>query len=184
MSLATKFLIVPASVQLTPVISAVIQGMDAYFEKANLKAIVTSGLRDAEDQLRIIRQYLVSKGLSSRYPNAMSCGLNDKDATGNYEWQMAWSHLLNSGVIINPPTKATVLMDYVKAGRNLKGKSIPASSHFRGTAFDIGGGSNGVKEEAAVVAKAFSEGLPGLVSYLVERENNAIHCNCAPIRLA
>lgn len=180
----SKFLVVPASVVLTPVIAPVIEALDKYFEEANLKAVVTSGLRNSQDQLRIIRQYLVSKGLSEKYPEAMSCELQDKGPDGHFKWQMAWSNLLNIGVIINPPVQARVLMDYVKAGRNLKGSNIPASSHFRGTAFDIGGSHNSIQDEAAVVARAHADGIPGLVSYLPERENNAIHCNCKPIQRA
>lgn len=180
----SKFLVVPASVVLTPVIAPVIEALDKYFEEANLKAVVTSGLRDSQDQLRIIRQYLVAKGLSEKYPDAMSCAVQDKAPDGNFKWQMAWSNLLNIGVIINPPVRARVLMDYMRTGRNLKGSTIPASSHFLGTAFDIGGSGNGIKDEAAVVAKAFAAGISGLVSFLSERENNAIHCNCKPIQRA
>lgn len=176
-----KFLVIQASVVLTPVIAPVIESLDRYFEKANLKAVVTSGLRDKTDQLRVIRQYLTKKGLAEKYPDAMTCALADVYTDGTFKWQMAWSNLLHVGVIINPPVTAKCLMDYMKNGRNLKGATIPPTAHARGTAFDIGGSGNGVADEAAVIQKAMDDKLPGLVSFLVERENNAIHCNCRTV---
>lgn len=176
-----KFLVIQANVVLTPTIEPVIRALDPYFEAANLKAVVTSGLRDGADQLRIIRQYLTKKGLAEKYPQAMTCQLNDKHPADQYAWQMAWSNLLHAGVIINPPLRARCLMDYFKNGKNLKGVMFPPTSHARGTAFNIGGGGNGVSDEAVVVQKALDAKLPGLASFVIERENNAIHCNCVPI---
>lgn len=177
-----KFLIVQAQVVLTPIIEPVITALDRYFEAANHKAMVTSGKRDPEDQLRIIRNYLTKKGLAEKYPEAMTCGLQDKDTAGNYLWQMAWSNLLNVGIIINPPLRAKCLMDYTgKSGKNLKGVSLYPSVHFQGTAFDIGGAGNGIADEAAIVQKALDDKMAGLASTLVERENNCLHCNCVMI---
>src|SRR6476659_3823814 len=93
---------------------------------------LTSGVRDAADQIRIIRKYLVKKGLNKTYPEAMVCGIDDKDAVGNYVWQVAWSNLLNLGVIVNPPRAAVVLMDYIRGGGNKKGQTMQRSTHMRG----------------------------------------------------
>jgi hypothetical protein len=169
-----KFLIVQANVVLTAIIEPVIAGLDPYFEKANLKAVVTSGLRDSNAQLHVIRNYMVKKGLDKKYPDAMTCSVDAKLSNGEYVWQMAWSNLLNIGVIINPAYNATCLMDY----KDKKGKIIHQTPHARGTAFNIGGGGNGVDDEAAVVQTALNDHLPGLRDFLKERENNAIHCNC------
>lgn len=171
-----KFLIVQASVVLTPSIEPVIIALDPYFEAANLKAVVTSGLRDAAGQLAVIRQYLVKRGLSEKYPAAMTCKVEDTNA-----WQLAWSNLLHVGVIINPPVDAKCLMDTTFDKRNRKGQLIHQTPHASGTAFNIGGGGNGIADELAVVQKAFNEKIPGLVSFLAERENNALHCNCKKI---
>lgn len=168
-----KFLIVQSTVILTPIIEPVIIALDAYFERANLKALVTSGLRDANDQLRVIRGYLTKKGLAEKYESAMTCAVDAKE-NGEYVWQKAWSNLLNIGVIINPPYDAVCLMDY----KNKKGQIIHQTPHARGTAFNIGGGGNGVDDEAKVIQTALDDNLKGLVSFLKERENNAIHCNC------
>lgn len=177
-----KFLIIQATVVLTPTIEPVIHALDPYFERAGLKAVVTSGKRDPEDQLRIIRNYLTKKGLAEKYPAAMTCALTDKDPAGLYIWQMAWSNLLNVGIIINPPAAARCLMDYFnKAGKNLKGATLQPSVHFKGTAFDIGGAGNGIADEAAVVQQALDDKLPGLASIVVERENNCLHQNCVAI---
>lgn len=171
-----KWLIVNKGVILTPIIEPVITSLDKYFEEAKLKASVTSGLRDAKAQLEVIRHYLIRKGLDKKYPHAMVCQVDDF-GLNEYAWQMAWSNLLNIGVIINPPIRAKVLMNYIKDGINKNGQYINQTPHAAGTAFNIGGGGNGVQDEAKVITKALENKLPGLVSFLIERENNAIHCN-------
>jgi len=174
-----KWLIVQDSVVLTPVIEPVIVALDKYFEEANHKAYVTSGLRDSKDQLRIIKGYLVRKGLDKKYPEAMSCDVNDKLPNGDYVWQMAWSNLLNINVIINPPLPATVLMNYIRGTVNRKGKVIGSSPHAPGLALDIGGGGNGINDELAIILKAMKDKkIPGLRGYLAERENNCLHVDC------
>lgn len=168
-----KWLTVGANVKLTPIIEPVIVGLEKYFEAAKLRAVVTSGLRDAIDQLRVIRSYMVRKGLDKKYPHAMLCKVDDM-INNEYAWQMAWSHLLNLGVIINPPLAARTLMPY----KGKTGVMINQTPHARGTAFNIGGGGNGVGDEAVVVAKALKDKLPGMKDFIIERENNALHVNC------
>lgn len=177
-----KFLIVQAKVVLTPIIDQAIVNMDSYFERYKMKGIVTSGLRDAEDQLRVIRSYLTSKGIAGKYPDAMNCKAVDKLPSGLYVWQMAWSNLLNIGVIINPPYVAKVLMDYIRNGVNRKGATINQTPHASGISYNIGGGANGITDEAKPVKAAMDEKMPGLLNYLLERENNAIHCNCYAVK--
>lgn len=180
-SLNNKFLKVGSNVILTPIIDAVITKLDSYFEKC--PATVTSGLRDAERQLKVIGSYLKSKGLISKYPDFDKWKPTDLDPNnkGQYIWQVAWSNLLNIGLIINPPLQAKCLSDYYRNGKNLKGTIINQTPHARGTAFNIGGSSNGPSDEAQCLEKAVIEKVPGLVSYLLERENNAIHVNCRKI---
>jgi len=180
-TIQNKWLTVSPNVKLTPSITPVIIKLDKYFEEAKLKAIVTSGLRDANDQLRVIRQYLVLKGLDKKYPHAMAGNVDDF-ANDEYIWQMAWSNLLNIGVIINPPLKARCLMDYKnKNGVNLKGYEFRQTPHASGTAFNIGGGGNGISDELVVIEKAAKDKTIGIVSFLAERENNALHINCKKI---
>lgn len=177
-----KFLTINPGVILTPIIEPVIYLLDPYFEKANLKAVVTSGLRDAYKQLEVIRQYLKMKGLDTKYPDAMVCKPQEEVA-GVYKWQMAWSNLLNVGVIINPPLAATCLMDSLRPnGTNRKGTLINQTPHARGTAFNIGAGANGVADETIVLQKALNDKLPGLAGFLAERENNALHCDCYKVK--
>lgn len=176
-ALNNKWLIVLPNVKLTPIIEPVIIALDKYFEAAKLKANVTSGLRDANDQLRVIRNYLTKKGLDKKYPLAMTCKVTDETKPGEYDWQMAWSNLLNIGVIINPPIAAKCLMMY--KGRT--GQLIQQTPHAKGIAFNIGGGGNSVVDEMVVMNKAVTDKLPGIVNILAERENNAIHTNCKKI---
>lgn len=177
-----KYLRVLDNVVLTPVITPVILALDKYFEVAKLPALVTSGLRNPSDQLRIIRNYLTSKGLASKYPDAMTGNLDGTiilDGKTIFSWQMGWSALLNAGVIINPPRKAATLLDYNRNGVIIpKGHVINGSPHFTGKAFDIGGGINGIADEQAVIAKALADKLPGLLDTLPERENNCSHIDC------
>lgn len=174
-----KFLTVLPAVVLTPVIDPVIVSLDKYFEEAKIKATVTSGYRTPDHQLEIIRQYLTSKGLSKNYPAMVNWKVQSKEQDSTYVWQMGWSNLLNIGVIINPPIAAKVLMNYIHpvSKKNLKGIIINGSSHSLGTAFNIGG----ITAEP-IIQKAIAAKLAGLASYIKERENNALHLNCTPIK--
>lgn len=176
-----KYLKVNPSVVLTPIIEPVIIELNNHFELEGVTSVVTSGLRTAEDQLRIIRDYLKQKQLNVKYPEAMSGAAEEKFVWENqevYKWQPGWSALLNAGIIINPPVRAICLMNYINAqGINRKGQYINPSPHFNGTAFDIGGGQNGLNDELAVVLKAKGK-IKGLVGYVIERNNNCLHIDC------
>lgn len=178
-ALRNKFLIVRSNVVLTEHIDEVIFTLDPYFEKANLKAYVTSGLRDALAQLRIIRNGITKYKLANKYPETFE-DINKKivfEGKEVYGWQPGWSKLLNLGYVVNPPFPAEALMNYFRPGstENSKGRMIQASPHYRGTAFDIGGGANGINDELAVLQGAT---VPGMKGFLVERTNNAIHVDC------
>ncbi len=171
---ANKFLTVAQGVILTKSITPVIIALEPYFVKANVHAIVTSGLRDAEKQLQVIREYLHLKGLDHTYPDTMACKATDQEL-GVFKWQMAWSNLLHVGVIINPPIAAKCLMDSFRPnGTNRKGTIINQTPHARGTAFNIGG-----IVAVPVLDQALKDKVHGFIDYLTERENNATHCDCA-----
>lgn len=162
---SNRYLIVPPSVVLNEALDNVLYDIDCDFREHPER--VTSGVRTSEDQLRIIRRYLQVKGLDEKYPEAMVTGLQDRDGD-YYVWQKAWSHLLNLGVIINPPLPAVALMDYVRGGLNKKGMLIGMSPHTRGTAFDLSG------TDSITIVQGLK--LKGKIKgYLLERENNAIH---------
>jgi len=166
-SASNKYLTVGSNVVLNDALDKKIAEIDIYWQ--GRKEMVTSGVRDAYDQIRIIRKYLTSKGLSSKYPEAMMGDVKDVDPeTGLYKWQMGWSALLNIGVIVNPPFTAVVLMDYLRNGKNKKGQAIRQSPHTRGTAFDLSG-----LDSAGIVKKLLDDGK--IRGYLIERENSCIH---------
>lgn len=180
-----RFLKVNKSVILTPVIEPVIIALDLYFQEEGKTAYVTSGLRNPITQLSIIRGYLAKTNMDKMFPFAMCCDLNDKaqfETKAVYAWQHAWSALLSKGIIINPPIAAEVLLDYVRDGKNKKGQIIQPSPHFKGTAFDIGGSVDGIDgkvvSELNIIQKALNNKLPGLKSFLPERNNNCVHCDC------
>jgi hypothetical protein len=179
-----KFLLIRDNVILTDHITPVISALDEYFEKANLKAWVTSGFRSAADQLHIIRRELNRRDLSQYYQEVFDDIGKKIQYEGEevYTWQPAWSKLLSLGFIVNPPYPAKVLMDYYRPGsnENKRGQIIGDSPHSRGTAFDISGGPDGVTNEAKVIESAKGK-VKGLKGYLIERNNNAIHVDCQQI---
>lgn len=162
-----KNLIVPEKVVLNPTLNSVLVAIDKYWPPKG--ETVTSGVRVPEDSLRIIRTYLKSKNLAKDYPEAMTC-LIDEMKDGQYVWQMAWSNLLSIGVIINPPLAAKCLMDYHRNGVNKKGQLIGQSPHTRGTAFDLSG-----TDSLTIVKRLVEDKM--IRGYLLERENNCIHCD-------
>lgn len=167
-----KWLIVMPTVVLTDVIDPVIFSLDAYFASAGYRSRVTSGLRTPLGQLRIIQNYCRQRGVDKEFPEIDTAIPEDRTS-----WQGAWSRLLNTGIIINPPSDAEVLFDYVRNGVNKKGQIIHGSPHFRGTAFDIGGGADGIIHEQELVSDAMRY-IPQIKGTLPERENNALHVDC------
>lgn len=173
-----KFLIVQKGVVLNDALDEVIAGLDKPFEDANHIAYVTSGIRTAEDQLRIIKGYISRKNIEDEFIGDATV---DKKVVWEgkeiYSWQLSWGKLLNHGVIINPPLRAELLLDYVnKAGKNRKGDYFNPSVHFLGKAFDIGGGANSVEDEKQIVVGAIKSGnCLAIKDFVVERENNCLH---------
>lgn len=170
------------NVVLTPIIEPVIISLDAYFKKAGVASMVTSGLRDANDQLRILRTYIRKSNLEKQFPELATCSVTDMVGV-HYVWQMAWSTLLSKGIIISPPLAAKCLLHTTFDKRDRFGQLIPQTPHARGTAFDIGGGPDGIAIESKIVMDAWKVGkIPGLVNVLLEHNNNAIHCDCIKVK--
>lgn len=177
------YLTIASDAKRTPQTDPVIAYLDSKFAMLGIRAIVTSILRTPEQQLKIIRDYCIKRGVTTEYKeilqnrfftDTIKLGSSYEDV---YFWQPAWSKLLNIGVIINPPLAAKCLYDYVSRGVNKKGTTISASTHFFGKAFDIGGGPKGVEEKLKVIKTSTDDPASGIKSFLVERENNAIHIN-------
>jgi len=177
-----KWLILKPNVILTEHIDPVIHALDEYFEAANLKAYVTSGLRNSEDQLRIIRTELTRRGLAGEYQDAFEPISNKIQYEGEevYSWQPSWSKLLSLGFVCNPPYSAKCLMDYFRPGSisNSKGRVIGQSPHTSGRAFDIGGGPDGLGNELRVMESAMGK-VKGLKGFLLERNQNCLHIDTA-----
>lgn len=173
-----KFLIVKSGVKMTDEAEPTICALDKCFEEAGKKGLVTSVLRDSDDQLEIVRMYLKNKGLKDKYSDAFTKGLHDKVSSDHgeiYSWQLGWSNLLNIGVIINPPLEAICLLDYIRDGVNKKWKLIHMTPHVTRRCVDIGGRENGVMDELAIVKKAMVDKKIFIRGYLLERENNCLH---------
>lgn len=187
-----KYLVLNPGVVTTPIVEPVIVALDQYFQAAGMRAKVTRALDDARGQLRTIKKYLTRNALDKVFPEAMLC-TNPADKIGQYYvWQLAWSSLLNIGVIINPPLDAVCLMDYYGTtgkGSNRKGKLISHTPHMNPVStgkgcFDIGGATgedSTIKDELEIVMKAFKKGIAGLINILPEHNNNCIHCDCIKV---
>jgi len=179
-----KFLLIKQSVVLTEHIDPVIFALDEHFKQANLIAYVTSGLRDSESQLRIIKTEITRRGLAKDYQDVWEPLTYKIMYEGNevYGWQPAWSKLLNLGFVVNPPLPARCLMDYYRPGstENKKGFIIGASPHTTGTAFDIGGNIDGIANETKVIKGAIGN-VKGLKGCLPERNQNCLHVDVVPI---
>lgn len=152
---------------LTDELDSILFSIDKYWPEKS--EIVTSGVRIPDDSLRIIRQYMRSKGLDRKYPEAMTCDILDKVGS-EYVWQKGWSALLNSGVIVNPPFEAVCLMDYFRNGINKKGNLIGQSPHVKKKAFDLSG-----TDSLTIVKRLVEDKM--IRGYLLERENNCLHCD-------
>lgn len=198
-SLQNKWLVVREGVILTDVIDPVILQLDPFFEQAQLKAFVTSGLRDAQHQLGIILNLADKNSLNEElfYNGLIGSPIDFKvkwssaPLQNTYWWQPIWSALLNRGVIVNPPLAAETLMDYYRkdelTGKLVLYKSagylIQPSPHFNGTAFDVGGGNDkDISNELAVIREATKDGgIKGFKGLVVERNNNCVHVDAERI---
>lgn len=170
--MSAKWLSIAEGVQLTAPIEAVINKLEGYFEIQNLRAVVTSGLRTREDQLRIIVEAAQKRGMS---PTFGQLDYDKKFDNGRYVWQEVWSELLRQGFIVNPPHPAECLFDYIRGNENRKGRVIGMSPHYFGRAFDIGGTA---AENVIKYALTHNPDI-GIRGFLVERANNAVHVDVA-----
>lgn len=177
-------------VTLTNIIDPVIAALDTWFGAVQHPAWVSSGKRDENDQLRIIKNLALENQLGTEYDFIASMTLDSVREWGGQrvpEWAIVWSKLLNIGVIVNPPRRQKTLMDYNRIDESTgkltlykpPGYEIGASGHFTGQDFDIAGAENGISDEVSIVEAAMkSSTIPGLKSYVLERKNNCVHCHC------
>jgi peptidoglycan hydrolase-like protein with peptidoglycan-binding domain len=158
-SLGTRFISIASRALVTPPIEAAVKALDAHFERAGLNVALTSALRPPQDQLRLIRQQALERGLDRLYPSITTATVENVDS-----WLDAWDDLLHrQRYVINPP---------VAAVSRITGKTYSASPHTTGLAFDLSGAD--LDRIAAVVAGYCREG--GAVrQILIERRNNAVH---------
>ena len=174
-------------VKSTPEIDDVLSALEPFAAEAGVKMIITSGLRDPQDQLRVIAGYATDQGVSfpefDAYDPHKKIRLADEQEV--YAWQRTWSRLLFLGIIINPPLAAVCLEDYVRpTGENMKGKLLQGSVHGEGKAFDeqadgdLQDQVDEVPKKVAVLAKAKAAGVK-IKGWKIERKNNAIHVDCA-----
>jgi hypothetical protein len=186
-----KWLIVNSGVILTKSIETPIISLEEWFRQFKCRSYVTSGLRDANAQFRIIQSEAIKRGISNECPEIIGASLESKTMNGTRiipAWLPARSRLLTIGFLVNPPKDAVCMFDYKhpKKGIIKAGSLIHHSPHFDGTSFDIGGRGESqdktIQDELEILKLAFDSGsISGLISYTIERDNNALHCDCKKI---
>lgn len=175
-----KWLKVLENVVLTPTLEECICLLDPWFEKHELEAWVTSGVRTYDHQLKVIRERAIACGLGKEHPDLDHVDLNVPimfDGKLIPTWQLIWSECLTRGQMVNPPTPTACLFPYTKPNgdKRAAGNVIPTSPHQRERAFDIGGGKS-LDSVAIVVSEAFiSKTISNMSGYLKEPAQNCMH---------
>lgn len=163
---ALSFIAIRSGVKLTPETEKAVRALDGHFRRANLQVTLTSGYRSPEDQLRIIRDQAIKRGINRQYPSIETATVDNVES-----WLGAWDELLNRhGYIVNPPRDAS---------SRITGKRYQPSPHTRGVAFDLSGSD--LDRIAAVVRDYCRQGGP-ISQILIERTNNAVHVGVGPVR--
>jgi len=159
----TKFSIATRpAVKTTYSLERVVYDLEPYFQKEGLQVQQTSGYRSPEYQLELIKRKAIEYGLDKKYPSIRTATVADVES-----WRGAWDELLNKhGYIINPP---------VPTESRLAGRTILASTHSSGKAFDLSTYKRtDLARIAAVVQRYKQDGGP-IKQILIERKNNAVH---------
>jgi hypothetical protein len=145
---------------LTPQIEAAVRALDAEFRNDGLKVTLTSALRTPQDQLRLIREQAVKRGLDRLYPSILNATVDNVES-----WIDAWDDLLHrQKYVINPPVDA--------CSRIVPGKCYGPSPHSSGLAFDLSGAD---LDRVAEVVRGYCQRGGPLRQILIERKNNAVH---------
>ncbi len=180
--LKNKFLILKKGCIRSEATDEVIVALDTFFKLKKLKSFVTRIVATPEDQLKLIKDFLIREKLAQKYPAAMKSKPEDKISNklpSPYVWQKAWSNLLHIGILINPPLKAEVLMNYIRDGKNKRGEIINPSYHETGLAFDIGGQYKGVEiinKVAEIIDNVKNKHHEiGIRDFVIEHKNNCVH---------
>lgn len=161
-----EFITIRSGVKLTPEVERVVRELDAEFRAANLRVTLTSGLRTPDDQLRIIRNEAIKRGVHLKYPAIQTATVDDVES-----WLGAWDELLNRiGFIVNPPRDAR---------SRITGKSYRPSPHTRGEAFDLSGAD---LNQIANVVRGYCRRGGTISQILLEPKNNAVHVGVGPNR--
>jgi peptidoglycan hydrolase-like protein with peptidoglycan-binding domain len=153
------FITIESDVIMNPELDRVVRELEAYFRNANLKVTLTSAIRTAEEQLRIIKNAAIKYGLDQKYPSINTATVNDVQS-----WVKTWDELLQvKTYIVMPPKPVTSI---------ITGKRYDISPHMKGQAFDLSGAD---LDRIASVAQTYCQQGGALSQILVERTNNAVH---------
>jgi len=159
----------------TDITDRVIAKLQPVFEREKINAWITSVQRTKESQLAIIQSYASKHNVTRQQLNFVDTQIFNGQSFP--VWQVVWSTLLHLGIIISPPLPAEVLMDYIRDGKNKKGKTLSPSPHLLtpSKSFDIAGFED-IDRCYEVMNSAKTD--CGIRNVLIERANNCIHSDC------
>jgi peptidoglycan hydrolase-like protein with peptidoglycan-binding domain len=161
-----EFITIRSGVRLMPEVARVVRELDGEFRAASLRVVLTSGFRTPEDQLRIIREQAIRRGLHEKYPQIQTATVDNVES-----WLDAWDELLHrAGYIVNPPRDVR---------SRITGKFYRPSPHTRGEAFDLSGAE---LSRIADVVRNYCRRGGSISQILIEPKNNAVHIGVGPNR--
>jgi len=160
----------------------VIENIEPY--TLGMDLICTRGHSTPGEQLDTIEKLAANNKV--HFPEFQSGNLEEiidiPDVGKGYRWQRTHSHLLNIGVIVNPPLECTILEDYIRPnGENMKGETMQPSPHITSDPIDFSSRVNGVPHLDLVVsimtrAKAAGAGIRYIKP---EPKNGCVHVDIA-----
>jgi hypothetical protein len=173
-------LTIAAWVVKTPTIEAVWNRLPE-FTPDDLLITVTSGLRDAFVQLRIISGFAVQHHvIQPEFDSRDVIGKVKIDDMLLFKWQRTWSKLLvvePIPIIVNPPYDAGCTEHYINSmGQDMYMKLIHQTPHYTGKCFDIGAAED-MDRKIKVIEDAKAAGVP-IKGYRIERGQNCLHVDC------
>ena len=157
----------------------VIEKLDPYLIRFPSKLQITSILRTAESQLRIIEYYAKLTNIMYIEDILNFNTMVIFEGRNVFKWQLVWSQLLSKGIIISPPKLAVVLTNYIYKGINKKNTFINSTEHIYGTCLDISGyllklGGSIVEDLKERIIKAQEDNI-GIRYIRIERDDTCIH---------
>ena len=162
------------TVVLNDLLSQTICLLDDECAKAELYAMVTSGIRTPQKQLSIIVEACLKRGIDKEFPEIKVATVDNEDS-----WLMPWGRLLTMDYMVNPPIPAKAPFDYTRSDGTPRkaGHLVGYSGHQLAHSFDV---AEAPLDKIEEVVKGSMKVIPMIKDCLVEPKNGsgAVHIDC------